>query len=204
MVLTLVKNRNRTEMALDATTALDAGTLQCQPAEKNMHREFRAPRVCRSIRTKVYSIVLSSYFNMQKRPKISACAENHPSQEALKRKSTFEGLPWSRAPARLLSVLRHRTLRETDVFLPAFHAVIHVVLVHELVCVYLRWRASLIQRERKNLFVGSCEPEKSVSFVKPRSVSSSAGEIFDLLSQLAESLLRQVLKTGSTIGGGGW
>ena len=80
MVLTLVKNRNITKMALDADT------LRCQPAEQKYADGFSSTKEMSLIRTKVYLIVLSSYFNMQKKTtKISACAENHLSQEALKR-----------------------------------------------------------------------------------------------------------------------
>ena len=61
MVLTLVKNRNRTQIALDAKMALDAGILRCQPAEQKHTGTDRFSS------TKVYSIVLSSYFNMQKK-----------------------------------------------------------------------------------------------------------------------------------------
>ena len=57
-----------------------------------------APRSTQSC----YHLTLIQY---AKRPKISACAKNHHSQEALNRKSAFEGLPWSRAPSRSLSVL---------------------------------------------------------------------------------------------------
>ena len=93
---------------------------------------------------------------LKKRPKISACAENHLSQETRKRKSAFEDLPWSRAPARSLSVLRHRALRETN---PAFHAVVHAVLVHDLVC----------------LFVLACLPHPERSAVAACGISAPTG-----------------------------
>ena len=51
------------------------------------------------------------------------------------------------------------------VFLSALNAVVHVVLVHDLVCVFVLAFLPHPARERKDLFVGSCEPEKSVSFV---------------------------------------
>ena len=44
MVLTLVKNRNRTEMALDAKMALDAGTPRCQPAEQKHAGRFSSTK----------------------------------------------------------------------------------------------------------------------------------------------------------------
>ena len=82
MVLTFVKNRNRTETALDAKMALDAGIPQCQPAEQKHADRFSSTKgMCRSIRTKVYSIVLSSYFNKQKRPKISVFVQKTTSHE---------------------------------------------------------------------------------------------------------------------------
>ena len=44
MVLTLVKNRNITEMALDAKMALDADTLRCQPAEQKRRDRFSSTK----------------------------------------------------------------------------------------------------------------------------------------------------------------
>ena len=133
---------------------------------KNMQMNFRAPRRCRSIRAKIYSIVLSSYFNMQKRPKISACAENHLSQEALKRKSALRAFHGAARPQVSLSedgrLLPPALLNWSFNQLPMLWSMLFSFMIW---CVCLCWRASLIQRERKDLFVGSCEPEKSISFV---------------------------------------
>ena len=65
VVLNLAENRNRTKMALDEKMALDAVLFDANQQSKNMQIDFRAPRRCRSIGTKVYSIVLLPYFNMK-------------------------------------------------------------------------------------------------------------------------------------------
>ena len=70
MVLTLIKNRNRTELALDAKMALDAGTLRCQPAEQKHADRFSSTKEM-SINPHQSLIVLSSYLNVRKKPKIS-------------------------------------------------------------------------------------------------------------------------------------
>ena len=113
----------------------------------NMQIILRALRRWRSIRTNVYSIALSSYFKMQKRPNISACVENHLSQEALKRKSAFEGLPWSRPPALSLSEDR---LVLPPALLNFSSSQLSMLCSFMIWCVCLSWRASLIQRERKS------------------------------------------------------